>query len=56
MKIECGICPHHCKLSDGQTGRCRARMNKDGKIKCKNYGELTSIALDPTEKKPLYRF
>ncbi|HAA25170.1 MAG TPA: AmmeMemoRadiSam system radical SAM enzyme [Ruminiclostridium sp.] len=56
MKIECGICPHHCKLSEGQTGRCRARMNKDGKIICKNYGELTSIALDPIEKKPLYRF
>ena len=56
MKTECRVCPHHCKLSEGQTGRCHARMNKDGKIICKNYGELTSIALDPIEKKPLYRF
>ncbi|NLG87603.1 MAG: AmmeMemoRadiSam system radical SAM enzyme [Clostridiaceae bacterium] len=56
MKMECRICPHHCKLSEGQTGRCHARMNKDGKIICKNYGELTSVALDPVEKKPLYRF
>ena len=56
MHIERRICPHHCKLSEDQTGRCRARMNQNGKIICKNYGDLTSIALDPIEKKPLYRF
>jgi pyruvate formate lyase activating enzyme len=43
-------------LSEGQVGLCRARMNKDGKIICENYGKLTSIAPDPIEKKPLYRF
>ncbi len=56
MKTECRVCPHHCKLSEGQTGRCHARMNKDGKIICKNYGELTSIALDPIEKKTIIPF
>ena len=54
--ITCGICPHACRLEDGQTGFCRARANKNGKIVCINYGRLTSLALDPIEKKPLRRF
>jgi pyruvate formate lyase activating enzyme len=54
--VQCGICPHRCTLKEGQTGLCRARINKGGKIICENYGLVTSIALDPIEKKPLYRF
>ena len=56
MKVTCGICHHHCKLEEGQLGLCRARKNSDGKIICENYGKLTSLALDPIEKKPLQRF
>ena len=56
MKKSCPICPHHCTLNDGEIGRCRARANVDGKIIDLNYGRLTSIALDPIEKKPLYKF
>jgi len=56
MKVKCEICPHHCVLEDGQTGICRARKNSGGEIICENYGRVTSIALDPIEKKPLRRF
>ena len=56
MKVKCMICPHGCMLSEGQIGLCHARMNKDNEIICRNYAKLTSIALDPIEKKPLYRF
>ena len=52
----CGLCPHHCKLADGQTGLCAARTNVGGTIVCTNGGKLVSIALDPIEKKPLYHF
>lgn len=52
----CPICPHHCQLTAGQTGLCTARANVDGSIICTNYGQLTSLALDPIEKKPLYHF
>lgn len=52
----CALCPHHCDLREGQTGLCRARTNKDGVIFCNNYGRLTSLSLDPIEKKPLHRF
>ncbi len=47
---------HHCSLSPGQTGLCRARKNLDGIIRCDNYGQITSLALDPIEKKPLKHF
>ncbi|NLO41298.1 MAG: AmmeMemoRadiSam system radical SAM enzyme [Ruminiclostridium sp.] len=56
MKVECGICPHHCSLEEGQRGLCRARMNISGTVTCENYGKLTAMALDPIEKKPLYHF
>lgn len=52
----CTLCPHSCDIKDGGTGFCRARANVDGKISCVNYGRLTSISLDPIEKKPLNRF
>ncbi len=52
----CGICPHRCRLEEGQVGFCGARVCRNGAIVDDNYGWLTSIALDPIEKKPLRRF
>jgi len=54
--VICEICPHHCDLKENQTGFCRARINIGGTVTCANYGRLTSLALDPIEKKPLARF
>lgn len=56
MRVECMVCPHHCKIEEGHLGLCKARRNKDGRIICDNYGRLTAVALDPIEKKPLYHF
>lgn len=56
MKGSCDLCPRHCVLLEGQTGYCRARKKEKGEIIAKNYGWLTSVALDPIEKKPLRRF
>lgn len=47
---------HRCTLSPGQTGLCGARKNENGKILCANYGRISSLALDPIEKKPLKHF
>lgn len=55
-KAVCWLCPRRCHLSDGQTGSCRARQNQGGIIRSLSYGLLTSAALDPIEKKPLYHF
>lgn len=56
MSVQCNLCFHHCNLDTGQTGLCRARANREGKIVPLNYGKLTALALDPIEKKPLRRF
>ena len=53
---ECSICPRRCKLNEGQIGFCKARACIDGVVRPINYGKITSIALDPIEKKPLYHF
>ncbi len=56
MKVTCPVCMHHCQLETDQVGICHARKNEQGKIVSINYGKLTSLALDPIEKKPLARF
>lgn len=52
-RARCPVCPRHCLLGEGMVGACGARVGKDGTVVCGNYGRLTSIALDPVEKKPL---
>ena len=56
MRVTCALCFHRCALEEGQTGLCRARANRGGRVVSLNYGRLTSLALDPIEKKPLRRF
>lgn len=56
METVCTVCMHQCSLKLGQRGICRARKNEGGKIICENYGQVTSLALDPIEKKPLGMF
>ncbi|MBR0444916.1 MAG: AmmeMemoRadiSam system radical SAM enzyme [Clostridia bacterium] len=53
---ECGVCFRHCRLEDGQIGFCGGRVAKNGRTEAFNYGRITSLALDPIEKKPLRRF
>lgn len=55
-KAQCQICPHACTLKEGQVGICYARRNKQGTVVSDSYGRITSLALDPIEKKPLARF
>ena len=52
----CDVCFRQCKLEEGQTGFCGARTCRDGQVVAANYGKLTSVALDPIEKKPLKMF
>ena len=52
----CHVCFRHCDLKEGQTGICGARTGLSDKVVPSNYGRITSIALDPIEKKPLNRF
>ena len=49
-------CPRHCRLADGAIGFCRARRAEGGRVIAANYGKISSIALDPIEKKPIAFF
>lgn len=60
-KIRCSLCPHNCLIREGHRGACNvreAKIDEDGflKLYSLNYGEVTSMAIDPIEKKPLYQF
>ena len=52
----CNVCYRRCKIKEGDYGFCGVRTCRDGVVVPENYGKLTSIALDPIEKKPLNRF
>lgn len=54
--VQCQICPHTCTIKPGKSGICRGRINEGGTLFATNYGETTSLAIDPIEKKPLYHY
>ncbi len=54
--IVCDLCPHRCVLPPEKFGVCKSRKNVDGKLVAYNYGRVSSLAVDPIEKKPLYHY
>lgn len=52
----CATCPRACHLAPGQLGACRARRATSGEVVPESYGRITSLALDPIEKKPISRW
>ncbi len=56
LQVECLLCPHNCLIADGKAGRCGARLNTSGSLMSLVYGQVSSEAVDPIEKKPLFHF
>jgi pyruvate formate lyase activating enzyme len=54
--IHCQLCPHNCHIKPDKKGICCVRANSGGELYAESYGQLSALALDPIEKKPLYRF
>ncbi len=54
--VQCELCPVLCSIAPGRHGRCGVRRNKEGKLYSEIYNRVTSVAVDPIEKKPLYHF
>ncbi|MBR6451532.1 MAG: AmmeMemoRadiSam system radical SAM enzyme [Lachnospiraceae bacterium] len=52
----CQVCFRQCEIEEGKEGFCRSRGCRDGRIVPLFYGKVSSLALDPIEKKPLARF
>lgn len=54
--VQCKLCAHRCIISNNKRGFCKVRENKNGTLYTLNYGMISSQAIDPIEKKPLYHF
>lgn len=59
--LRCKLCPHECIIAEGKRGICNVReagRNENGDLilYTLNYGEISSMSMDPIEKKPLIRF
>ena len=55
-RLQCDVCPRHCKLREGQRGLCYVRQRLDNEIKLVSYGRSSGFCIDPIEKKPLNHF
>ena len=53
---KCKVCFRQCDIEEGKLGFCGGRTRRAGIVVPENYGRITSLALDPIEKKPLNRF
>ena len=54
--VRCHVCQWECKINPGKLGLCKVRQNNDGVLQVLNYGVVSSAAVDPIEKKPLFHF
>jgi pyruvate formate lyase activating enzyme len=54
--IRCGLCPHRCHIRPDATGVCGVRRNAGGTLVALTYGRVSSVAVDPIEKKPVFHY
>ncbi len=55
-RVQCDVCPRHCKLTEGQRGLCFVRGRLDDQIVLATFGRSSGYCVDPIEKKPLNHF
>jgi pyruvate formate lyase activating enzyme len=55
-KARCKTCERQCEIAPGGLGWCKTRRNQDGILVTQTYGAVSSIAVNPIEKKPFYHF
>ncbi|MDD4923980.1 MAG: AmmeMemoRadiSam system radical SAM enzyme [Dehalococcoidales bacterium] len=55
-RVRCNTCQWHCSMAPDRKGVCRMYHNKDGELYNLNYAQVSSVAADPVEKKPLFHF
>ncbi len=52
----CELCPHRCRIEIGRYGRCGSRRADEDMLVAYSYGKVSSLCVDPVEKKPLYHY
>ncbi len=54
--VRCNTCLRRCIIREGRTGWCRTRVNEGGKLFSLIYGEVSSLSVNPIEKKPVFHY
>jgi pyruvate formate lyase activating enzyme len=54
--VRCLTCERRCVIPEGERGWCRTRQSLGGTLHTLTYGLVTSLSVNPIEKKPLYHF
>lgn len=44
--VECQLCPHHCVIQPGDMGICKCRVNDNGTLIAKTYGEISGMTTE----------
>lgn len=52
--VQCGLCPHGCRVSDQERGNCGVRENRGGIFYTLVHSRPCTVAVDPIEKKPFF--
>ncbi len=55
-RIQCDVCPRHCRLNEDQRGMCFVRQRRGDQMLLTTYGRSSGYCIDPIEKKPLNHF
>jgi pyruvate formate lyase activating enzyme len=55
-RVQCDVCPRHCRLHEGQRGLCFVRGRDRNGVELYTYGRSSGFCVDPIEKKPLNHF
>jgi pyruvate formate lyase activating enzyme len=55
-RVRCNVCPHRCAIAADRLGVCGVRKNVDGALFALTYGKVSSVAVDPIEKKPVFHY
>jgi pyruvate formate lyase activating enzyme len=54
--VRCLTCLRRCLITPGERGWCGTRENRDGTLFTLIYGRVSSLSLNPMEKKPVFHF
>jgi len=55
-QVRCQLCQRQCRNAPGRTGYCQTRLNENGGLYTLVYDQVSPVAVDPIEQKPLFHF
>ncbi len=54
--VLCTLCPHRCRIGPEESGQCRERVNRGGRLLAAGYGKVSFAAVDALQRRGLFHF